>query len=115
MLDQHGFVAETNATNLFAIRDEVLYTSHADACLPGITRGVVLEIAEELDIPAVEKNLSLTEVYTADQVFVTGTMGELTSVGEVDGRKIVNKSGMDTLDRIQDMYRNMTHYQGDIF
>lgn len=113
MLDQHGFVSETNATNIFAIRDEILYTPHADACLPGITRGVVLEIASELDLQIEEKNVSLTELYTADEVFVTGTMGELTSVAEIDGRKIVNKSNTDSLARIKEMYTNLTHYQGD--
>lgn len=88
MLDAYGFVAELNGTNIFMVRKGALYTPHADACLHGITRGLVIEIAASLDIKMIEKNLSLTEFYTADEVFCTGTMGELTPVVEIDGRKI---------------------------
>jgi branched-chain amino acid aminotransferase len=93
MLDSNGFVAELNDTNLFMVKDGVVYTPYADACLHGITRGLVLEICNEQKIPAFERNLSLTEFYTADEVFATGTMGELTPVKEIDGRTIHNKSG----------------------
>lgn len=90
MLDKNGFVAELNDTNLFMVKNNVLYTPHADACLHGITRGLVLEIAKRIKIPYVERNLSVTEFYGADEVFGTGTMGELTPVFEIDGRKIEN-------------------------
>jgi len=100
MLDENGFVSELNGTNLFMVKNNTLYTPHADACLPGITRGLVIEIAEELKIPVNEKNLSLSEFYNADEVFATGTMGELTSVVEIDGRKIENKSGNRMLEKI---------------
>jgi branched-subunit amino acid aminotransferase/4-amino-4-deoxychorismate lyase len=88
MLDIQGFVSETNATNVFLVRREQLLTPHADSCLPGITRAKVIEIAHEAGIPLQERNLSLTEVYTADEMFTTGTMGELSPVLEVDGRTI---------------------------
>lgn len=88
MLDAYGFVSELNDTNLFMTKAGKLYTPHADACLPGITRGLTIEIARSMEIEVVEKNLSLTEFYNADEVFATGTMGELTPVGEIDGRKI---------------------------
>lgn len=88
MLDLHGFVSETNATNFFLVKQGVLYTPHADSCLPGITRGTVIEVARERGIEVVEKNLSMTEVYTADEAFTTGTMGGLAPVLEVDGRLI---------------------------
>lgn len=88
MLDVHGFVAETNATNLFAVRRGELITPSADACLPGITRGIVLGIAREAGIPVTERNVSLVELYTADEVFTSGTMGELAPVLEVDGRAV---------------------------
>lgn len=88
MLDLYGFVSETNATNIFMIRNGKVFTPHADACLPGITRGVVMEICEELELSIVEKNLSMTEFYTADEVFTTGTMGELSPVLKIDGRVI---------------------------
>jgi branched-chain amino acid aminotransferase len=92
MLDAHGFAAELNGTNIFMVRNGIIFTPHADACLPGITRGIVLELSRSLGYVAIEKNISLTELYTADEVFATGTMGELTPVTEIDGRKITNKT-----------------------
>jgi branched-chain amino acid aminotransferase len=88
MLDVHGFLSETNATNVFLVKRGILYTPFADACLPGMTRKRVLEIAMELDLKSLEKNLSMTEMYTADEMFTTGTMGGLSWVKEVDGRQI---------------------------
>ncbi|MDE0471751.1 MAG: aminotransferase class IV [Ekhidna sp.] len=90
MLDERGFVAELNDTNLFMVKDGVLYTPHANACLHGITRGFILELAEKHRITLREKDLSLVEFYNADEVFATGTMGELTPVVEIDGRQIEN-------------------------
>ncbi|HEY0655934.1 MAG TPA: aminotransferase class IV [Chryseosolibacter sp.] len=104
MLDDHGYVSELNDVNLFMIKDGVVYTPHADSCLHGITRGLTLELCQELTIEAVEKNLSLTEFYNADEVFGSGTMGELTPVVEMDGRKIVNRSGQKVLKRIQEKF-----------
>ena len=97
MLDAYGFAAELNGTNIFMSRNGVLYTPHADACLHGITRGLVIELAAFLGFKMVEKNLSLTELYTADEVFCSGTMGELTPIVEIDGRLISNKSGQSLL------------------
>ena len=88
MLDDRGFLAETNATNLFLIRDGVLCTPFGHACLPGITRAYTLALASELGIPVREGDYSLTELYTADEAFTTGTMGGLAHVIEVDGRRI---------------------------
>lgn len=88
MLDKDGFAAELNGTNIFAVKDGVLYTPYATACLPGITRGLMLELAKKNEIVAKETNLSLTELYNADELFCTGTMGELTPIVELDGRKI---------------------------
>ena len=88
MLDINGFAAETNATNIFFIKKGLVMTPYPHACLPGITRGVILRICEKEDIPCVEKNISLAEAWTADEVFTTGTMGELAPVLEIDGRRI---------------------------
>jgi len=96
MLDEHGFVSELNDTNLFMVKHGVVYTPHADNCLHGITRQLVIEQAKSNGISCIEKNLSLTEFYNADEVFACGTMGELTPVYEIDGRKIVN-SGDDAV------------------
>ena len=92
MLDEKGFVSELNDTNLFMVKHGKLYTPFANACLHGITRGFTLELAAKHNIPYEEKDLSLVEFYNADEVFATGTMGELTPVVEIDGRKIENKS-----------------------
>ena len=92
MLDVEGFVAETNATNLFIVRKDELLTPRSDHCLPGITRRAVLELARANSIAAIERRVSLSEVHTADEVFTTGTMGELTPVLQVDGRRIGNGS-----------------------
>jgi branched-chain amino acid aminotransferase len=100
MLDDLGFVSELNDANLFMIRQGMVYTPHADACLHGITRSLTLEICRDLLIPFEEKNLSLTEFYNADVVFATGTMGEFTPVKEIDGRKIINRSSDKTLEKI---------------
>jgi branched-chain amino acid aminotransferase len=107
MLDQHGFIAELNDTNLFIVKDGVVFTPFADACLHGITRGLVMELAGDNGIECHERNLSLTEAYNADEVFATGTMGELTPVVEIDGRKIVNRSGNKVLRKLQDAFQKV--------
>jgi branched-chain amino acid aminotransferase len=88
MLDANGFVAELNDTNLFMAKNGVVFTPHADACLHGITRGLVIDFAREIGLEVVERNLSLTEFYNADEVFCCGTMGELTPIHAIDGRPI---------------------------
>jgi branched-chain amino acid aminotransferase group I len=88
MLDVNGFIAETNATNIFIVKKGVLYTPFGEACLAGFTRAKVLQIAHENGVAAHEKNLSLAELYTADEAFTTGTMGALSWIKEADGRKI---------------------------
>jgi branched-chain amino acid aminotransferase len=104
MLDANGFVAELNGTNVFMVKDGTIYTPHADACLHGITRGLIIEIAKEAGIPIVERNLSLTEFYGADEVFCSGTMGEITPLVAIDGRVIENQSGKTLLDEIQRLF-----------
>ena len=89
MLDMRGFVAETNATHIFLVRNgEVADTTHVVACPEGITRATVLEICASSVIATEVGDFSLTEVYNADEVFVTGTMGGVTPVLSVDGRTI---------------------------
>jgi branched-chain amino acid aminotransferase len=106
MLDGRGFVAELNDTNLFLVKDGILYTPYANACLHGITRGFVLKLAQDNHIPNQEKNLSLVEFYAADEVFATGTMGELTPVVEIDGRKIENKNGSNLRAQLTEHMKN---------
>jgi branched-chain amino acid aminotransferase len=86
MLDPHGFVATCNSTHFFIVRNGEVWTSSGKYCLGGITRGLVVEIAREAGIPAIEKDFSLTDVYGADEAFVTGTFAGIVPVREVDGR-----------------------------
>ena len=88
MLDHRGFVAETNATNLFLAAAGRLGTPAAVACPEGITRAAVLDLATEADLPCDVADFSLSQFYAADEVFVTGTMGGLVPVIEIDGRTI---------------------------
>lgn len=112
MLDINGFVSETNDTNLFLVHEGTVLTPHADSCLPGLTRKMILKICNEQDIATVERNLSLTELYTADEVFTSGTMGELTPVLEADGRQIGDgKTGPMTA-RLQVLHREYAFRHG---
>lgn len=88
MLDPHGFVATCNSTHFFIVRDGELWTSTGQFCLGGVTRRIVLETATENSIAVHEKNFSLTDVYSADEAFVTGTYAGLVPVREIDGRII---------------------------
>ncbi|MCI5046609.1 MAG: aminotransferase class IV [Aquisalinus sp.] len=104
MLDPHGFVATCNSTHFFIVRKGELWTSTGDYCLGGITRSVVLELARENSIPALEKNFSLTDVYGAEEAFVTGTFAGLTPVKQVDGRLIGDGSNRPVMKRLQQLY-----------
>ena len=88
MLDVNGAVATCNATNFFIVRRGEVWTSTGQYCLNGITRGLVIELSKSEGIPVHERDFSLTDVYSADEAFVTGTFGGLTPVTEVDGRAI---------------------------
>lgn len=106
MLDPHGFVATCNSTHFFIVRDGELWTSTGDYCLGGITRANVLRVAREAGIPTFERNFSTTQVYGADEAFVTGTFAGLVPVREVDGRAIGDGSHPVT-DRLRGLYREL--------
>ena len=111
MLDLDGFVAETNATNIFMIKNGLVITPFPKACLPGITRSLIIEICKNNNIPIVVQDISVTELYNADEVFTTGTMGELARVNEIDNRKIENKGGV--LMQLQSLFRKLTEVEGE--
>ena len=113
MLDVNGFVAETNATNIVLVRNGEVITPSADACLPGITRAIVLELAREDGIAVSERNVSLSEVYTAAEVFTTGTMGELAPVLEVDGRTIGDGAIGPITRRLQELHAIRARKDGE--
>ena len=112
MLDLRGFVAETNATHLFAVRNGGLCTSRVVACPEGITRATVIEICAAQNIPCQEKDLSLDEVYHADELFCTGTMGELAGITTVDDRQIGNGQIGEMTRRLSALYAERTQSEG---
>ena len=114
MLDVRGFVAETNATHLFVVTGDRVLTPTTAACPEGITRATVLELCEANGIDARETDLSLTQVYTADEVFTTGTMGELVPVFSVDGRPIGSGRTGPVTQRLTELFRQLTAVEGTV-
>lgn len=112
MLDVRGFVAETNATHVFIVHEGVVQTSRLVACPEGITRATVLELCRTNGIPAQERDLSLTEIYRADEAFCTGTLGELVPIVKVDGRTIGNGSRGPMTERLTALFRDHTAREG---
>ena len=107
MLDPLGFVATCNSTHFFIVRHGEVWTSTGRYCLPGITRANVVALCRENRIPVYEKDFSLTEVYSAEEAFVTGTFGGLTPVASVDGRTLgTGELGQMTV-RLRDLYRDL--------
>jgi branched-chain amino acid aminotransferase len=112
MLDQRGFIAETNATHVFVVSRGIVQTSQLLACPAGITRSAVIDICRHHGIACQEADLSLTDIYCAEEVFCTGTMGEIVAVVEVDGRTIGGgQKGKITL-QLADLYAEMTAHEG---
>jgi branched-chain amino acid aminotransferase len=103
MLDPHGFVATCNSTHFFIVRRGEVWTSTGKYCLAGITRANVIRICREAGIPVHEKDFSLTEVYGAQEAFVTGTFAGIAPVTEVDGRRISEARGP-VVERLQRLY-----------
>ena len=112
MLDLRGFVAETNATHIFLVHSGTVLTPRLVACPEGITRAVVLELCREHNIPHAERDLSLTEVYRAEEMFCTGTMGELAPVIKVDGRTIGSGKPGTTTVRLCELFMQRTGSEG---
>jgi branched-chain amino acid aminotransferase len=112
MLDTRGFVAETNATHIFIVNKSEVLTSRTVACPEGITRTTVLEICAAERIPWCERDISLTEVYRADEMFCTGTMGEIAPVIKVDGRAIgAGRPGLMS-ERVNKLFAERTATEG---
>jgi branched-chain amino acid aminotransferase len=105
MLDPHGFVATCNSTHFFIVRKGEVWTSTGLYCLGGITRANVLAVCREAGIPAFEKSFSLTDVYGADEAFVTGTFAGVVPVHTIDGRTIGAGRRGPMVERLQSLYR----------
>ena len=112
LLDLRGFVAETNATHLFLVQAGVVMTPKTVACPEGITRKAVIELCKRHRVPNAERDLSLAEFHRADEVFCTGTMGELAGVTRIDGRTIGEGRVGETTQRLSELYRQLTRSEG---
>ena len=113
MLNHFGHVAEGTGDNLFAVREGVLITPPAHAgILAGITRQVVLELATEMDLPARETNITVYEVYTADECFLTGTAAEIVPVARCDGRVIGDGKPGPITKRLMERFKEVTVTEG---
>ncbi len=107
MLDPHGFVATCNSTHFFIVKKGEVWTSSGDYCLDGITRGVVIQLCEDNNIPLYQKNFSLTDVYRADEAFVTGTFAGLAPVSEIDGRIMGDGERGPMVESLQQLYLDL--------
>ena len=107
MLDQDGYVAEADTANIFCLTGGRLRTPYATSCLHGITRGIVLGLGVELDMSPREDRLTLFDLYSADEVFVTGTICELVPVTMVDDRPIGTGAPGPGWQRLLDAYRDL--------
>jgi branched-chain amino acid aminotransferase len=107
MLDPHGFVATCNSTHFFIVRGQEVWTSTGMYCLGGITRSNVLDVCAAAGIPTREKSFSLTDVYSADEAFVTGTFAGLVPVHTVDGRTIGTGTRGPMVTRLQQLYSDL--------
>ncbi len=113
MLDPHGFVATCNSTHFFIVRKGEVWTSSGDYCLGGITRGNIIRLCENNDIPVYQKNFSLTDVYSAGESFVTGTFAGVAPVINIDGRTIGDATRGPMVERIQNLYLDLIKSECD--
>jgi branched-chain amino acid aminotransferase len=104
LLDVNGYVAEGSGENIFIIKHDKIYTPDMTSCLEGITRASIIELAEEIGIPVIEKRITRDEVYCADEAFFTGTAAEVTPIRELDNRIIGNGKRGPITTRLQAMF-----------
>ncbi|KAJ9559962.1 hypothetical protein OSB04_005122 [Centaurea solstitialis] len=112
MLDKDGYVSETNATNIFMVKKGNVMTPHADYCLPGITRATVMDLVKMENLVLEERRISLSEFHTADEVWTTGTMGELSPVLKIDGRVVGDGTVGPITRRLQSSFKKLTEGLG---
>ena len=110
MLDPLGFVNTTNSCNFFIVKNGEVWTSTGDYCMNGITRLKVIEICKNNNIPIYEKNFSLVDVYSSQEAFITGTLGSLTQVTNVDDRLIGNVNhGWPVTEKLRKLYKELIY------
>ena len=104
MLDVNGHVSTCNSTNFFIARDGEVWTSQGEYCLPGVTRGNIIRLCEENDIPVFQKDFSVEKVHSAQEAFVTGTFAGVIPVTEVDGHELSGGKRGPMTGRLQQLY-----------
>ncbi|MCF6334441.1 MAG: branched-chain amino acid transaminase [Spirochaetales bacterium] len=109
LLDNEGYVAEGSGENIFLVRDGVIYTPTLTSALDGITRATIVQLADELGISVIEKQITRDEVYVADEVFFTGTAAEVTPIREVDNRQIADGNRGPITEKLQTLYFDIVH------
>jgi len=110
MLDPYGFVNTTNSCNFFIVKNNQVWTSSGDYCMNGITRSKVIHLCKQNNIEVFEKNYSLVDVYSAQEAFITGTLGSLTQVISIDDREIGNKiNGWPISDKLRSLYKELIY------
>ncbi len=114
MLDTRGFVAELSSTNIFGAKNGRLFTPFPHSCLNGITRLTVIELAEKEGIEVEEKDISLSEIYTSNECFATGTAAEIVPVVEVNGRPIEDRKQGPITKRIMKSFSELTNESGTL-
>ena len=107
MLDINGFVSTCNSTNFFMVKDGMVITSTDQYCMNGITRQKIIDLCVENNMPVVERNFSLYDVYDADECFVTGTFAGVSPVISIDGRTIENKSNNEISETLSILYKKL--------
>ena len=106
MLDPLGFVNTTNSCNFFIVKNNQVWTSTGDYCMNGVTRQNIINLCKENNIPIYEKNFSLVDVYSADEAFITGTLGSLTNVTSIDNRNIGSNNNPMS-DKLRNYYKKL--------
>lgn len=114
LLDERGFVAETNATHVFMVERGVVLTPRTVACPEGITRSVVIQLCRENEIPCDERDLGLVDFYRAEEAWCTGTMGELAPIAEIDGRSIGTAARRPRFEQLSQLFARLTASSGTV-
>ena len=105
MLDVNGYVSTCNSTNFFIVRQEEVWTSTGEYCLNGVTRGSIIRLCQENDIPLFERNFHVEDCHSADEAFVTGTFAGVIPVVEIDGHEISGGKRGELTERLQEIYK----------
>ncbi|MGI9304099.1 MAG: branched-chain amino acid transaminase [Gammaproteobacteria bacterium] len=115
LLDPEGYVAEGSGENIFLIKDDVIYTPELTSALDGITRGTIMTLIRDLDLPLREKRMSRDETYIADEAFFTGTAAEVTPIREIDNRTIGAGTRGPVTTKLQSMYFDLVHGRNNAY